>query len=185
MADTLSDVQKASLSGQATATNATKSAETQFNSIGRGIEVNASSGRAGADDVILGIFTGGLFNAIKGAAGGYENAIVGLETEQIPTMKNAIDDYVDNVMRALEPLNASDAQKAFGNVIQGKIQEFVMSIKKACTSLTSTLYSFKDDLDEIKAKMEAKAQDVNTSVGKTTDDLTSAASSWSYSGNSR
>ena len=76
----------------------------------------------------------------------------------------------------------NDTNKAQTNIYHKAIEDFVMEIKAACEALISNIKGFKDDLKAVKAAMEAKAQNVNTSVNTKKNELNSSKSSWTYSG---
>ena len=77
-------------------------------------------------------------------------------------------DETDNIYTITEKMNKA-------------IEDFVVAVKGSCEALITNMKGFKDDLSKIKQAMEAKAQNVNTSVNSKSNDLNSSKSGWTYS----
>ena len=163
---TLSEVSKAQLSANTTLSTNLGKANDIYNGINGQAEEDIDSLVASAFD--------------KLRSTGFDG-VTGLEINKVAGMQTAIDNYVNGIQTALAPLNESDATAAFGNQMNKAIQEFVLAVKGSCEALITNMKSFKDDLSKIKQAMEAKAQNVNTSVGSRTNDLNSSKSGWTYS----
>ena len=109
------------------------------------------------------------------------DGVTGLEINKVAGMQTAIDNYVNGIQQALAPLNKADARAAFGNQMNKAIEDFVVAVKGSCEALITNMKGFKDDLSKVKAAMEAKAQNVNTSINSRSNDLNSSKSGWTYS----
>lgn len=166
---TLSEISKAQLSANTTLSANTGKADQLFDQFSSGLDEDIDSLVSSAFDKLRSI--------------GFDG-VMGLETEKVGGMITAVDTYVTNIKAALDPLNSADATKAFGNQMNKAIEDFVKEVKGACDVLISNMNAFKDDLKAIKAAMEAKAQNVNTSVKNKTNELNSSKSGWAYSGGS-
>lgn len=164
----LSEASKASLSANTTLSQNLGNANSAFDSI-------ASSADESIDSLLK-----SAFNTLRST--NFEG-VTGLETQKVTNMQTAITNYVNSIKSALDPLNGSDATKAFGNQMNQKIQEFVESVKSSCQAIVSNMEAFNDDLTAVKTAMENKAQSVNTTVGTQSSNLSSSQSSWTYSGN--
>lgn len=89
-----------------------------------------------------------------------QNGIVGINANQIPAMKKAIDDYVVAIKTHLNKINpTADANSAFkGEEVQKAVEEYVTNVKTYCFNLTSQLRAFEKKLDDIKATYDANKQ---------------------------
>lgn len=163
---TLSEVSKAQLSANTTLSSNLGKANDVYNSI-------SSQADEDIDSLVATAFEKLRSTGFKGVAG--------LEINKVSKMQTAIDDYVSGIQNALAPLNESDARSAFGNQMDQAVESFVGAVKASCEAIISNMYGFKEDLNKVKAAMEAKAQTVNTSVNSTSSNLNSSKSGWTYS----
>lgn len=166
---TLSEISKAQLSANTSLSANTGKANQLFDNFSNGLDEDIDS------------LVSSAFDKLRST--GFDG-VTGLETNKVQGMVDEIDKYIDGINRALVPLNDADAKIAFGDQMNTAIEAFVMEIKSACEVLISNMKGFKDDLKAIKAAMEAKAQNVNTSVNTKKNELNSSKSSWAYSGGS-
>lgn len=164
---TLSEISSASLSANTTLSSKTSSADSQFDAIYQGAESDIDTLVSSAFDQLRSI--------------GFDG-VTGLEIGYVDEMKNAITDYVTSIEEAIAPLNSGEAEKAFGKRIAPAVETFVGEVKNSCLALISNMKAFREDLDAVKAAMEAKASSVSGAVGSTSSDLSSSASKWTYSG---
>jgi hypothetical protein len=167
---TLSQVSTARLTANGTLSKSTKSANSIYQSIGK----TASSDIDG--------LLKSAFDQLRST--GFDG-VTGLEIGYVDEMKNAITDYVTDIEEAIAPLNSGEAEKAFGKRIAPAVEAFVGEVKNSCLALISNMKAFREDLDAVKAAMEAKASSVSGAVGSTSSDLSSSVSKWTYSGESK
>ncbi len=89
----------------------------------------------------------GFFHGFFGASG---YSVVGISADKIPTMRDAIRDYVNSIrnhLDGIEPL--ADANNAFkGDDIQKAVKSYVEKVKEYCQNLTSDLLAFSDKLQD-------------------------------------
>ena len=163
---TLSEVSKAQLSANTTLSTNLVKANDVYNGINSQADEDIDSLVASAFD--------------KLRSTGFDG-VTGLEINKVSGMQTAIDNYVNGIQQALAPLNKADAREAFGNQMNKAIEDFVVAVKGSCEALITNMKGFKDDLSKIKQAMEAKAQNVNTSVNSKSNDLNSSKSGWTYS----
>ena len=166
---TLSEISKAQLSANTTLSTNTGKADQLFDKFSAGLD----------DDIDA--LVASAFDKLRST--GFDG-VTGLEIHKVANMQKAIDNYISGIENSLAPLNRADARKAFGNQMNKAIEDFVVEIKNACNALISNLKAFKADLNAVKAAMEAKAQNVNTSVNNKKNELNSSKSGWTYSGES-
>lgn len=163
---TLSEVSKAQLSANTTLSSNLGKANDIYNGI-----------NSQADEDIDSLVSS-AFDKLRST--GFDG-VTGLEINKVAGMQSAIDNYVNGIQSALDPLNQADARAAFGNQMNKAIEEFVVSVKGSCQALITNMLAFKEDLGKIKAAMEAKAQNVNSAINATSNDLNSSKSGWTYS----
>lgn len=163
---TLSEVSKAQLSANTTLSSNLGKANDIYNGI-----------NSQADEDIDSLVSS-AFDKLRST--GFDG-VTGLEINKVAGMQTAIDNYVNGIQTALDPLNSADARAAFGNQMNKAIEEFVVAVKGSCQALITNMLAFKEDLGKIKAAMEAKAQNVNAAVNATSNDLNSSKSGWTYS----
>ena len=169
MAESLSDISKASISANTTLSSNLGKASNVYNEINAQAEEDIDSLMASAFDKLRSV--------------GFDG-VTGLELPKIAGMKTAISNYVDSIQKALEPLNAADARAAFGNKMNKAIEDFVVSVKNSCNGIITNMKAFNDDLTAVEKAMTAKAQSVTSSVNSQSSKLDSSKSGWTYSGDS-
>lgn len=165
--ETLSSVSAATLSANTTLSQATSSANTTFGQIG-------SAATEDTDSL--------LKNAIQAMESAGISGRFGINIDQIPTMQAAISAYINDVNTALEKLNASNANDAFGPKIGEAMEVFVKNVKYSVQQLTGNLAAFKADLAQVKEAYENKASSASAAINTTAEELKGTASSWTYSG---
>ena len=169
MAESLSDISKASISANTTLSSNLGKASNVYNEINSQAEEDIDSLMSSAFDKLRSV--------------GF-NGVTGLEINKIKNMKTAINNYVKDIEDALKPLNSSDAKAAFGNRMNKAIENFVVKVKDSCNGLISNMKAFNQDLDAIEKAMVAKAQSVTTSVNTQSNKLESSKSGWTYNNDS-
>lgn len=167
MAESLSDISKASISANTTLSSNLGKATNVYDGINSQADEDIDSLMASAFDKLRSV--------------GF-NGVTGLEIDKVKDMKKAITDYVGSIKKALEPLNSSDATNAFGAKMKKAIENFVIQVKNSCNGLISNMEAFNADLDAIEKAMVAKAESVSAAVDTQSSKLESSTSGWTYNG---
>lgn len=86
--------------------------------------------------------------------GVFDGDVIGINADQIPTMKQAIQDYVTHIDNALdEVVNTSNPAEAFADSeMQAACTEFLQAVVDVCKNYTSNLLKFYDTLTEIQTQ---------------------------------
>lgn len=167
MAESLSEISKASISANTTLSSNLGKANNVFG------EINSQ-----ADEDIDALMSS-AFDKLRSV--GFDG-VTGLEIDKIRDMKKAITTYVGDIKKALSPLNASDATNAFGKKMKTAIENFVNKVESSCNGFISNMEAFNADLDAIEKAMTAKAESVTSSVNAQSSKLESSTSGWTYNG---
>lgn len=167
MAESLSDISKASVSANTTLSSNLGKASNVYG------EINSQ-----ADEDIDALMSS-AFDKLRSV--GFDG-VTGLEVDKVKDMKRAITTYVGDIKKALEPLNSADATNAFGKKMKTAIENFVVQVKNSCNGLISNMEAFNADLDAIEKAMTAKAQSVTSAVDTQSNKLESSTSGWTYNG---
>lgn len=98
------------------------------------------------------------------------STVVGINTNQIEPMKQAIRDYVQKVETELKKLEDKNPEQALkGSEIVPAIKQYIESVKEACGSVTSNMLAFNDRLTDVQEKYREKdtntAQAINSEAG--------------------
>lgn len=88
--------------------------------------------------------------------------VVGINVNQIPSMKEAIRKYVDNLNQILAKLDAVDPSIAFKGVYAEAVTEYILSVKQACQSVISNMLAFNDQLTKVQEAYENKDTEMKT-----------------------
>lgn len=77
--------------------------------------------------------------------------VVGINAAKVPAMRDAIRQYVDNIITnidAVDPLLAADL--AFkSEEVQASIKTYITTVKESCASYVSGLLAFSDKLEDV------------------------------------
>lgn len=86
-----------------------------------------------------------------------ENSVIGIRVSDIPTMKEAINNYVYGIKEALNELYNYDPQVAFKGEYATAMADYIEAIKKCCSAIASNMLSFNDQLTNVQTAYETKA----------------------------
>lgn len=122
---------------------------------------NERTGREGGDSSISGRNPGGLFGW---GASGYD--IVGMDSNQVEPMRNAIDAYVHNIETYLDNINLmATADTAFkGEEVQEAVKKYLDTCKKYCINLTSQLLAFSDQIQDASDQWKKSTQNIAQNI---------------------
>lgn len=96
-----------------------------------------------------------LFNSVIGRAGAAAGSIlngdvVGINEAEIPNMKQAIREYVNNLQTHLNEVKANaDTTQAFKGEYSAAVTQFVEAVCTACECVISNLLQFNERLEEV------------------------------------
>lgn len=118
------------------------------------------------------ISSGGFFSS--GASFNGEST-VGIQIEQIPSMKKAITDYVDNLRNHLQEVKRNaDTSQAFKGDYANAVREFVNAICNSCENIISNLNEFCNDLDKVQQAYLEKDESMSSDVKNVADQVDGA-----------
>lgn len=109
----------------------------------------------------------------KSFSGSQEYSVVGINTQQIPYMKSAIDDYIRHLMYITgwleHDIYASEAFK--GENIPGSVYEYFSNVMFVCDCIVSYLRVFQTKLDNISQAWQQSAINMQQRVENTTSTM--------------
>ncbi len=109
-------------------------------------------------------FVSGAVSDISGFLGG--TSVVGINVAEIPNMKIAIEQYVQQLEAHLETIETqTDTNIAFKGEYAVAVKQYVSAVKAACIAVTSGLLAFADQLTDIQAKYEAYDTTLKSKIG--------------------
>jgi len=135
--------------------------------------------------------SGDLFNGFKDKVSGYN--IVGIDGNQVPQMRAAIETYVEEVQGYLEDaITATQAEIATafrGGEAEKAVEGYLSKVKSYVHNVVSTLNAFSDKLADVgNAWVQAQsniASNINTSTGAFSEGSTYQPNQVQYTGPSR
>ena len=112
--------------------------------------------------------------------------VVGINVNQIPAMKAAVETYCQEINNALGTLTNYDPTIAFkGTAIEPALKEYIDAVIEACGAIVSNMLAFNDQLTEVQnayaAKDETSASQIKTSAESTRSSYTTYTSAGSSS----
>lgn len=107
------------------------------------------------------------------------STVVGINVNQIDSMKQAIRNYVDNLQKTLDKLDAVDPTIAFKGEVTGAIIEYINAVKTACQAVVSNMLAFNDQLTKVQEAYLAKDTELKSRI--TADADTTRSSFKAYS----
>jgi len=118
----------------------------------------------------------GIVGGISARVGSLiEGDVVGINEAEIPTMKTAIQTYVDALSEHLKEINAAaDTSGAFKGQYADAIKEYTTAITTVCDAVISQLLKFRDQLDEIAEAYVANDESLASGVNAQASELSSA-----------
>jgi len=138
---------------------------------------NIVSGAQTLFDNIVGDFTSNLEGLFSGD-------VVGIDENQIDTMKQAIDDYVDALNEHLDTMesNATTSEAYKGSYAEA-VTEFVAAVKTCCYAVVSQLLAFRDQLTAIGEKYAENDTALKTDISTQAEELSGSYEAYDNSGN--
>lgn len=105
------------------------------------------------------------------------STVVGINVNQIPSMKSAITDYCNGVETALQELKNYDPTVAFqGEETVSALKKYIEAVQEACGAIVSQLLAFNDELTKVenayKAKDTASASAINSDASAMSNSYT-------------
>lgn len=107
------------------------------------------------------------------------STVVGINVNQIDSMKQAIRNYVDNLQKTLDKLDAVDPNVAFKGEVNTAIVEYINAVKTACQAVVSNMLAFNDQLTKVQEAYLAKDDELKSKI--TADADTTRSSFKAYS----
>ena len=108
-------------------------------------------------------------------------SVVGINVGHIPTMKQAVRTYVDNIKSALNELENYNPEIAFKGEYAEAMRTYIEAVKVACSAICSQMLAFNDQLTLVQEAYESKDANVASSIRKTADSTSSAYSEYQES----
>lgn len=106
-------------------------------------------------------------------------SVVGIQTTEIPNMRQAIRDYCDKINSHLDTIDTKvDTNIAFKGDYAVAVREYADAIKKVCKSLTSNLLAFSDQLYEIEKQYHSSDDALKSNISKSSSTLSSNATEY-------
>ena len=120
---------------------------------------------------------GGFFG-IGGNMASSSYSVVGINTNEIPNMRQAIRNYVQRIHEHLDTINTTtDPTVALkGTGIESSVQEYIVSVSKYCKALTSQLLAFSDKLAKVQEAWEASDANLSQTVRSSAEEAGSSSS---------
>lgn len=129
---------------------------------------NITSGIKNKFDEIV----GGLQAKVEGL---FSGDVVGINTNEIPNMQNAIASYIEGLeAHLIEMKTNATTDEAFKGQYAGAITDFVAAVKDCCYAVISQLEAFSAQLDEVKVTYEERDQQLASDISSQADELRSA-----------
>lgn len=100
------------------------------------------------------------------------NGVIGIKVSGIPTIKNAIDDYIDRINAQLDKVNTEVSAKTalVGQEMEDALTSYLSAIVDCCKKYITYLNLFKDLIDGVQKaytdKQETMASTINTSMAE-------------------
>lgn len=114
-------------------------------------------------------------NVTSAASGIYGGDVVGINVDHIPTMQQAIRDYVAAIDQHLKEVNAqADTSNAYRGEFATAVHTYVEAVCDACGALTSQLLKFNETLEQVKASYTAQDDSLKSQLGSQASEINSA-----------
>lgn len=104
--------------------------------------------------------------------------VVGINVNQIPNMKQAIRNYVNQLQDTLNKLDSVDPTVAFKGEMTGAIVEYIEAVKTACQAVVSNMLAFNDQLTLVEDAYKNKDEELKNKI--TSDANTTRSSFKAY-----
>ena len=111
------------------------------------------------------------------------STVVGINVNQIPTMKSAIREYVASVETALAELKNYDPTVAFkGEEIVPALQGYIDAVIETCGAIVSNMLAFNDQLTEVENAYKAKDTTAASTIKSSAESTRSAYTRYTEQG---
>lgn len=106
---------------------------------------------------------------ISGGFFGINNTVVGMNVAEVTNMRNAIEEYCQNIENYLNGLNpAAEATDAFkGEAVNQALTTYMNNVTTYCKNLVSQLRAFSDKLADVKNQWEKATQNMGETIRST------------------
>ena len=104
--------------------------------------------------------------------------VVGINVNQIQTMKEAVRGYVDNIKKALQELETYDPEVAFKGEYALAMTEYINAVKTACNAIVSQMLAFNDQLTKVQEAYQQKDSETASAIKSTAESTASAYSEY-------
>lgn len=107
--------------------------------------------------------------------------VVGINVNQVPNMKNAIDNYVDAVKEYLSGINTKlNTQQAIkGTGMEEAVSQYIDDVVKYCKAVCSNLLAFSDKLTAVQKAWETSDTNMSNTIKGASSDVNAAATEYS------
>lgn len=107
-------------------------------------------------------------------------SVVGINTKQIPEMRNAIRNYVNDIQEHLAQIKVStDPSIALkGTGMEQAVKDYIAKVVNYCNALCSNLLAFSDKLAKVEAAWLSSDLNMSSTVNGASSDLESASQSY-------
>ena len=98
-----------------------------------------------------------------------QSSVVGINVNEIPNMRNAINDYCSEIENYVNGLNPeAEATMAFkSEEVNLALKKYMDDVKTYSINLVSQLRAFSDKLADVKSQWEAASQTMSETIGST------------------
>lgn len=124
-----------------------------------------------------------FLNLVDGAVGGLSASadalvngdVIGLNVDKIPSMRESIRNYINNVNAHLEQLNTTaSTANAFKGEYAAAVTSFVEAVSQACKAFVSQLLEFSDKLEIVRQKYVAQDESLSQQIGQQASEMSNA-----------
>lgn len=124
-------------------------------------------------------FSGTVKKVVSDVSSVFKNGatVVGINVNQIPTMKEAIRNYVADIEKALAELKNYDPTVAFqGEQVVIALQDYIDAVIETCGAIVSHMLAFNDQLTEVEKAYRAKDVSAASAIMSSAESTRSAYS---------
>lgn len=123
----------------------------------------------------VGTWCQGLLGQVESAVTSeFTGDVVGLNATKIPTMIQAIEDYISRVESHLENIKSSTStDNAMKGEYAAAVKVYVQTACDTCYKITSQLRYFEDKLREVEKAYNSKDENLQSTISQTSDEMNS------------
>lgn len=126
-----------------------------------------------------------ISNGAAGVAGSIWNSgstVVGINVNQIPSMQQAINTYVQGLTDHLQEINSQlNTETAFKGEYATAVQEYVQAVSTACQNVVSQLKAFNEELTKVQDAYTAYDKQLSQSISGSSKEVSQAAQAYTGS----